>query len=94
VQDEHEMTLVTQARVSNHRRHDHDDDRRTRDEHRQTESIPRFERCVTFTGNSREETYAWIEHTLRTYSYFSRPRSEKGHAILHAEDDRNLWMQC
>jgi len=34
VQDEHGMTLVTQARVSNHRRHDHDDDRRARDEHR------------------------------------------------------------
>ncbi len=49
---------------------------------------------LTFTGNSREETYAWIERTLRTYSYFSRPRSEKGHAILHAEDDRNLWIQC
>jgi len=32
----------------------------------------------TFKGNSREETYAWIERTLRTYSYFSRPRSEKG----------------
>ncbi|MCK4600044.1 hypothetical protein KAU37_09540, partial [Candidatus Bipolaricaulota bacterium] len=33
---------------------------------------------LTFKGNSREETYAWIERTLRTYSYFSRPRSEKG----------------
>jgi predicted HicB family RNase H-like nuclease len=49
---------------------------------------------LTFTGNSREETYAWIERALRTYSYFSRPRSEKGRAILHAEDDRNLWIQC
>jgi len=29
VRDEHEMTLVTHARVSNHRRHDFDDDRRT-----------------------------------------------------------------
>ena len=28
---------------------------------------------MTFKGNSREETYAWIERTLRTYSYFSRP---------------------
>jgi hypothetical protein len=33
---------------------------------------------LTFKGNSREETYGWIESTLRTYSYFSRPRSEKG----------------
>ena len=33
---------------------------------------------LTFKGNSREETYGWIERTLRTYSYFSRPRSEKG----------------
>jgi hypothetical protein len=32
----------------------------------------------TFKGNSREEIYAWIERTLRGYSYFSRPRSEKG----------------
>jgi len=34
--------------------------------------------ALTFTGNSREETYAWIERTLRTYGYFTRPRSEKG----------------
>jgi len=33
---------------------------------------------LTFKGNSREETYRWIERTLRTYSYCSRPRSEKG----------------
>ena len=33
---------------------------------------------LTFKGNSREETYAWIERTLRTYGYLSRPRSEKG----------------
>lgn len=32
----------------------------------------------TFKGNSREETYAWIERTLRSYRYCSRPRSEKG----------------
>jgi len=30
---------------------------------------------LTFRGNSGEETYSWI---LRTYSYFSRTRSEKG----------------
>ena len=34
--------------------------------------------ALTFTGNSREETYAWFERTLRTYGYFTRPRSEKG----------------
>ncbi len=33
---------------------------------------------LTFKGNSREETYGWIERTLRTYRYCSRPRSEKG----------------
>ena len=36
---------------------------------------------LTFKGNSREETYVWIERTLRTlrtYRYLSRPRSEKG----------------
>ena len=33
---------------------------------------------LMFKGNSREETYAWIERTLRNYSYTSRPRSEKG----------------
>jgi len=33
---------------------------------------------LVFKENLREEIYAWIEHTLRTYSYFSRPRSEKG----------------
>ena len=31
---------------------------------------------LTFKGNSREETYAWIERTLCTYEYLSRPRSE------------------
>ena len=34
--------------------------------------------ALTFKGSSREETYAWIEHTLRSYKYRSRPRSEKG----------------
>ena len=33
---------------------------------------------LTFKGNSRGETYAWIERTLRTYIYFSSPPSEKG----------------
>jgi hypothetical protein len=33
---------------------------------------------LTFKGSSREETYSWIERTLGTYSYFSRPpRLEK-----------------
>ena len=27
---------------------------------------------MTFKGNFREETYAWIEHALRTHSYFTR----------------------
>jgi len=33
---------------------------------------------LTFKGSSREETYAWIERTLRSYNYRSHPRSEKG----------------
>ena len=33
---------------------------------------------LTFKGSSREEIYAWIERTLRSYKYSSRPRSEKG----------------
>ena len=33
---------------------------------------------LTFKGNSREGTYAWIEHIMRTYRYCSCPRSEKG----------------
>jgi len=40
---------------------------------------------LTFKGSSREETYGWIERTLRTYSYFSRPRSEKGLIRSHME---------
>ncbi len=32
----------------------------------------------TFKGNSREEIYTWIERTLRSYKYCSRPRLEKG----------------
>jgi hypothetical protein len=33
---------------------------------------------LAFTGHSRQETYAWIEQTLRRYAYVSRPRQEKG----------------
>jgi len=33
---------------------------------------------LTFKGGSREEIYAWIERTLRSYNYRSRARSEKG----------------
>jgi len=32
----------------------------------------------TFQGASREEIYAWIERTLRSCKYRSRPRLEKG----------------
>ena len=34
--------------------------------------------ALTFKGNPREEIYAWIERTLRSYSYQSHPRLEKG----------------
>ena len=33
---------------------------------------------LTFKGSSREEIYAWVERTLRSYHYCSRPRPEKG----------------
>jgi hypothetical protein len=69
--DEHDMALVTQARVSNHlsaclparcaqagnaqadRRHDFDDDRRTRNEYGRTEGISRFQRFVVFKPHNR-----------------------------------------
>ncbi len=34
--------------------------------------------ALAFTGQSRAQTYAWIERTLRQYNYLSRPRAEKG----------------
>ncbi len=34
--------------------------------------------ALTFRRQSRAETYAWIEKTLRQYEYFSRSREEKG----------------
>jgi transposase InsO family protein len=34
--------------------------------------------ALTFNGHSRQETYAWIEQTLRRYDYLSRPRGQKG----------------
>jgi len=33
---------------------------------------------LTFKGSSREESYAWIERTLRSYHYRARTRFEKG----------------
>ena len=33
---------------------------------------------LTFKGSSREKIYAWIQSTLRSYHYRSRPRSGKG----------------
>ena len=33
---------------------------------------------LTFKGSSQEEIYAWIERTLRSYHYRSRPRADKG----------------
>lgn len=34
--------------------------------------------ALTFTGQSRAHTYAWLEHTLRAYGYLQRPRVKKG----------------
>ena len=33
---------------------------------------------LSFRGETREETYAWVERTLRRYRYSTRPRAEKG----------------
>jgi hypothetical protein len=38
----------------------------------------RSSEALTFKGQSRTQTYAWIEKTLRNYRYLSRPREEKG----------------
>ena len=47
----------------------------------------------TFKGTSREEIYAWIEHTLRSYNYRSRPRlRERSAQAVHAQDDRDLSL--
>lgn len=35
-------------------------------------------KTLSFRGKTRQETYAWIEETLRVYGYGSRPRAEKG----------------
>lgn len=35
-------------------------------------------KALAFTGLSRPQTYAWIERTLRQYSYLARSRPEKG----------------
>ncbi|MBC7220668.1 hypothetical protein H5T55_04255, partial [Candidatus Bipolaricaulota bacterium] len=33
---------------------------------------------LSFRGEARAETYAWIETTLRKYGYSSLPRADKG----------------
>lgn len=35
-------------------------------------------RTLSFRGETREETYAWVERTLRQYRYSTRSRTEKG----------------
>ena len=45
------------------------------------EELAAFLRSSTtlrFRGKTRQETYAWIEKTLRTYGYAARSRAEKG----------------
>ncbi len=34
--------------------------------------------ALAFTGQSRAQSYAWIERTLRRYGYLSRSRADKG----------------
>ena len=91
MRDEHEVTLATQARASNHRRHDIDDDRRTCDEYRRTQGIPRFERCVHVQRKLArrdlrlDRAYlAWLQLPLAS------SLGERTASTLHAEDDRNL----
>ena len=45
---------------------------------------------LTFKGGSREETYSWIERTLRTYRYLACPRSEKGLLRSYMESSEKL----
>jgi len=33
---------------------------------------------LSFRGETRRETYAWVEKTLRKYRYAARSRAEKG----------------
>ncbi|HRS13388.1 MAG TPA: hypothetical protein P5259_00010 [Candidatus Bipolaricaulis sp.] len=33
---------------------------------------------LSFRGETRQETYAWVENTLRKYRYTLRSRAEKG----------------
>lgn len=42
------------------------------------QSFLRSSEALTFRGQSRAETYAWIEKTLHQYNYPSCPRTEKG----------------
>jgi len=91
IQDEHEMALVTQARASNHRRHDHDDDRRTRDEHRRTQGISCFERCVDVQGKlTGRDLCLNREYLAYLQLLLSPPIGERTDPILHAEDDREF----
>jgi hypothetical protein len=38
----------------------------------------RSSQALEFAGQSREQTYEWIERILRQYDYLARPRPEKG----------------
>ena len=38
----------------------------------------RSSQALTFSGQSRSQTYEWIQRTLRQYDYLSRPRAQKG----------------
>ena len=35
-------------------------------------------KALVFCGQSRRQTYAWVERTLRQYEYLHRPRGQKG----------------
>ena len=52
MRDEHEGSLVIQARVSNHRRHDPDDDRCTRNEYRRLKGMETTGAVVRRGGTS------------------------------------------
>lgn len=86
MRDEHEVTLATQARASNHRRHDINDDRRTCDEYRRTQGIPRFERCVDVQGKPYRkrptvEASALYASTRECTSYAGQPTGVKNKTV-------------
>jgi hypothetical protein len=45
---------------------------------KELQAFLRSSQALRFTGQSRSQTYQWIERTLRQHDYLLRPRAEKG----------------